>query len=103
MARHLPHRGAELREGALPASFATASPDTILAMPIDILFDFAAVHVIGDQAAKADLRIDFTFTDLDETWTVWVRRGVLNARSGASPDTQLTVSGPKAALVGVVL
>lgn len=93
----------ELREGVAPAVFATASPDTIMAMPIDILFDFAAVHVIGDQAAKADLRVDFTFTDLDETWTTWVRRGVLNARRGASPDTQLTISGPKAALVGVVL
>lgn len=79
------------------------APDTILAMPIDILFDFAAVHVIGDEAAKVDLRIDFTFTDLDETWTVWVRRGVLNARQGASPDAQLTISGPKAALVGAVL
>ena len=93
----------ELREGVAPAVFATASPDTIMAMPIDILFDFAAVHVIGDQAAKADLRVYFTFTDLDETWTTWVRRGVLNARRGASPDTQLTISGPKAALVGVVL
>jgi alkyl sulfatase BDS1-like metallo-beta-lactamase superfamily hydrolase len=28
---------------------------------------------------------------------------VLNARHGASPDAQLTVSGPKPALVGVVL
>jgi alkyl sulfatase BDS1-like metallo-beta-lactamase superfamily hydrolase len=72
-------------------------------MPIDILFDFAAVHVIGDEAAKVDVRIDFAFTDLDQTWTVWVRRGVLNARRGASPDTQLTVAGPKAALVGAVL
>ena len=72
-------------------------------MPIDSLFDFAAVHVIGDQAAKIDLRIGFTFTDLDETWTVWVNRGVLNARRGASPDPQLTVAGPKAALVGVAL
>ena len=34
---------------------------------------------------------------------MWVKRGVLNARRGASPDAQLTVSGPKAALVGVVL
>ena len=73
-------------------------------MPIDILFDFVAVHVIGDQAADVDLRIDFDFTDLDQTWTVWVRRGVLNARQrGVPADTQLTVSGPKAALVGVVL
>jgi alkyl sulfatase BDS1-like metallo-beta-lactamase superfamily hydrolase len=86
-----------------PAAFATASPDTILAMPVDILFDFAAVHLIGDKAAEADIRIDFAFTDLGETWTAWVRRGVLNARRGASPATQLTVSGPKAALVGALL
>ena len=32
-----------------------------------------------------------------------MKHGVLNARTGASPDPQLTVSGPKAALVGVVL
>ena len=93
----------ELREGALPASFATASPDTMMAMPIDILFDFAAVHVNGEEAAKVDLRVNFTFTDLNETWTAWVKRGVLNARNGAAADAQLTISGPKAALMGVVL
>jgi alkyl sulfatase BDS1-like metallo-beta-lactamase superfamily hydrolase len=70
---------------------------------IDILFDFAAVHLIGDKAADADLRIDFAFTDHDQTWTMWIKRGVLNARAGASPYAQLTVSGPKAALVGVIL
>ncbi len=93
----------ELREGVQPAPFTSVSPDTITGMPIDILFDFAAVHLIGDKAADADLRIDFTFTDYGQTWAMRVRRGVLNARPGASPDTQLTVSGPKAALAGVVL
>ncbi len=93
----------ELRDGVLEASFTTASPDTLAAMPLDILFDFAGVHIIGDKATDTDVRIDFTFTDLDQTWTVWIKHGVLNARVGASPDTQLTVSGPKAALIGVVL
>ncbi|WP_194925946.1 alkyl/aryl-sulfatase [Catenulispora pinisilvae] len=93
----------ELREGVLPAAFVTASEDSILAMPVDILFDFAAVHLIGDQAADADLRIDFAFTDLDQSWTMRVRRGVLNARRGTSPDPQLTVTGPKAALVAALL
>jgi alkyl sulfatase BDS1-like metallo-beta-lactamase superfamily hydrolase len=93
----------ELRAGVQAAPFTTVSPDTIMGMPVDILFDFAAVHVIGDKAAGADLRIDFAFTDLGQTWTMWVRRGVLNARLGSSPDTQLTVSGPKAVLVGVIL
>ncbi|QDW62319.1 alkyl/aryl-sulfatase [Oerskovia sp. KBS0722] len=93
----------ELRGGILEAPFSTASPDTILAMPLDILFDFAAVHLIGDKAVDVDLRLDFAFTDLDTTWTVWIRRGVLNARPGASADTHLTVSGPKSALVGLIL
>jgi alkyl sulfatase BDS1-like metallo-beta-lactamase superfamily hydrolase len=93
----------ELREGVQPAAFATASPDTILAMPVDILFDFAAVHLIGDKAADVDLRIDFAFADLDQTWTMWIKRGVLNARRGPHPAAQLTVSGPKAALVGAIL
>ena len=94
----------ELREGVQAATFATASPDTILAMPIDILFDFVAVHLIGEKAGTADLRIALRFTDGDdETWTMRIRRGVLNARRGAAPDAQLTVSGPKSALVGVLL
>lgn len=95
----------ELRDGVQPAAFATASEDTILAMPLDILFDFAAVHVIGDAAAAVDLAIDFVFTDSDETWNVWVRRGVLNARTGAGAGAaaQVTVSGPKPLLVAALL
>ncbi|WP_137872370.1 alkyl sulfatase dimerization domain-containing protein [Rhodococcus sp. Q] len=93
----------ELREGVKPAPFTTASKDTILGMPIEILFDFVAVHVDGPKAADVDVRIDFDFTDRGETWTMWIRRGTLNARRGASGKTQLTVSGSKAALTGVLL
>jgi alkyl sulfatase BDS1-like metallo-beta-lactamase superfamily hydrolase len=93
----------ELRDGILPAQFASASPDTILAMPIAILFDFVAIHLDGPAAADADVRLDFTFAGTGETWSVRVRNGVLNARPGASPDAQATLSGPKAALVGLLL
>ena len=72
-------------------------------MPIDILFDFVSVHVDGPKAENVDLRIDLDFTDQDQIWSMWIKRGVLNARLGASPDTQLTVSGPKASLIGVLL
>jgi len=72
-------------------------------MPIPILFDFAAVHVIGDRAAEIDIRIDFVFTDHDSTWTMRVARGVLNARAGASERPALTVTGPKSALTSVLL
>lgn len=93
----------ELREGIQPAAFTTASEDTILGMPLDILFDFVAVHINGPKAADVDIRINFDFTDENQEWNAWVSRGVLNARRGHSDDATLTVSGPKAALVGVLL
>ncbi|WP_454041703.1 alkyl/aryl-sulfatase [Cellulosimicrobium sp. Marseille-Q8652] len=93
----------ELREGVIPARFASGSPDTIAGMPVDILFDYAAVHVDGQKAAKADVRFDVEFTDRDETWTVWVANGVLNARPGASADAPLTVRAPKALVAAVLL
>jgi alkyl sulfatase BDS1-like metallo-beta-lactamase superfamily hydrolase len=88
----------ELREGVITEHPSTDSQDTILAMPIDVLFDFAAVHIIGDQAAGADIRVNFTFTDSGQDWMMRVRHGVLNARQGHDDDAQLTIAGPKATL-----
>jgi linear primary-alkylsulfatase len=93
----------ELRAGIIPAHFSTVAQDMVLGMPIDILFHYAAVQVIGDKAADADIRIDFTFTDLDETWSAHIHNGVLNARQESDPDATLTVSGPKPALVAAIL
>ncbi len=93
----------ELREGVITGNPSTDSRDTILAMPIDLLFDFAAVHIIGDQAATVDIRVNFTFTDSGQNWAMSVRHGVLNARPGHDGSAQLTVAGPKAALAGVLL
>ncbi|ASR35915.1 hypothetical protein BAY61_13885 [Prauserella marina] len=92
----------ELREGIAPAVFATASTDTIAGMPVDILFDFAAVHVIGEKAADADVWFDVEFTDLGETWTVWIRHGVLNARPGAT-NPPLTVRAAKVLAAAILL
>ncbi|AHH18493.1 metallo-beta-lactamase superfamily protein [Nocardia nova SH22a] len=93
----------ELREGVQPPPYITASEDSILAMPIDILFDFIAVHLIGERAAEADISINVDFTDSGEQRTMWVRRGVLNARRGTSDDARLSIAGPKKALVGLLL
>ena len=96
----------ELRGGIhTEGQASTDSGDTILAMPPDLLFDYAAVHIDGARAADADLRMNFEFTDEEpaQSWTMWVRNGVLNARRGAAPDAQLTVSGTKAGLVTTLL
>ncbi|MGW5575788.1 alkyl/aryl-sulfatase [Nocardia thailandica] len=94
----------ELRDGvASLGQVNTAAPDTIAAMPIDLLFDYLGVHVVGERAAEVDLRINTTFSDLGEEWTMWVRNGVLNARKGHHSGADLTIAGPKQALAAVLL
>ena len=61
-----------------------------------MIYTHTHIDHYGGVKGVVDLRIDFAFTDLDQTWTVWVKRGVLNARQGASSGTELTVSGPTA-------
>ncbi|WP_216911572.1 alkyl/aryl-sulfatase [Nocardia noduli] len=94
----------ELREGvASEGQINTDNLDTILAMPIDLLFDYLGVHIIGDRAADVDIRINVTFADGGGDWTMWVRNGVLNARAGHAADAGFAVSGPKAALAALLL
>ena len=94
----------ELREGIEKlGQLNTDTLDTILAMPIDLLFDFMAVHVIGDKAAAIDIRLNVTFDDTGDEWTMWIRNGVLNARRGHADEVQLTITGPKADLAALLL
>ena len=104
VARHLPHcrpraaRGRPSRRRTSPRARTASRPCRSTSCSTSSPCTSSAT-----KAADLDLRIDYTFTDLDQTWTVTVRRGVLNVRQGAAPDTPLTVSGTKAALVGVLL
>ncbi|MBB3979406.1 alkyl sulfatase BDS1-like metallo-beta-lactamase superfamily hydrolase [Rhizobium azooxidifex] len=94
----------ELREGvATKGKISTDTQDTILAMPIHLLFDFAGVHLIGERANDLDVRVNFTFSDFGDEWTMWVRNGVLNARKGHVDNAQLTVAGPKVVLAALLL
>ncbi|MGW6424005.1 alkyl sulfatase C-terminal domain-containing protein [Nocardia sp. NPDC055053] len=65
----------------------------ILAMPVDLLFDYAAVHIDGPAAAEVDLRVNFTVKEpVNEDWTMWVRHGVLNARRRHVDGAQLRLA-----------
>ncbi len=98
----------ELRDGVQAKSVVhTDNLDTILAMPIDLLFDFVGIHINGQAAADIDVRLNLAFAgsgSVDgEPWTMWVRHGVLNARPGHADDAQLTIAGPKAAIAALLL
>jgi alkyl sulfatase BDS1-like metallo-beta-lactamase superfamily hydrolase len=98
----------ELRQGVhTEGAFSSVSPDTILNMPTELLFDYAAVHVVGQRATGIDIRINVTISgdgdENDDQWTMWLANSVLNARAAHAADVHLTVTGPKPAVVGLLM
>jgi alkyl sulfatase BDS1-like metallo-beta-lactamase superfamily hydrolase len=86
----------ELRNGVLqmPAPN-TASPDTIAAMPTEMLLDYLAIRLNGPKAADVNLRIELQLTDTKERYLLVVKNGVLNYfrdHKDAKPQTTVTLT-----------
>ena len=85
----------ELRNGVPNLQVAvTASPDTIRAMPPEMLFDYLGVRLNGERAAGKTLVLNLDFTDLKKQYGLTVENGVLNyaKKPVANADAKLTMS-----------
>lgn len=85
----------ELRNG-VPTSggLASASPDTIRAMPPDMLFDYLGVRLNGPKAAGKTIKLNVDFTDIGKQYSLVVENGVLNYANKFvdAPDAKLTLT-----------
>ena len=73
----------ELRNGNSGSGVDIAgAADLLRHMPIHRFFDAMGARIDGIEAADNDLKINFHFTDLDESIAVQVENGVLNYRVG---------------------
>ncbi|MCP2627440.1 hypothetical protein NLB33_31850 [Mycolicibacterium smegmatis] len=80
----------ELRNGVPTAGGTeTASPDTIRAMPPDMLFDYLAVRLNGPKAAGKNITMNIDFTDLRQQYGLTVENGVLNYGPGPIPNANV--------------
>ena len=86
----------ELRDGVaqLPTPN-TASPDTIRAMTLDMLFDYLGVRLDSEKAGEAHITLNFDFGDPEGVYLVELVNGVLNHTAGAQAedaDAKITLS-----------
>jgi alkyl sulfatase BDS1-like metallo-beta-lactamase superfamily hydrolase len=83
----------ELRRGPVASPIDLAAAGGMLRyMPVERFFDSMAARIDGEKAAEADMTVNFTFTDLDQTYVLRVRNGVLNYRRGeADPAADATM------------
>ena len=83
----------ELRNGVPTAGGTdTASPDTIEAMPPEMMFDYLAVRLNGQKAAGQNIKLNVTFDDLKKDYTLTVENGVLNYAPGHVPDPSASLT-----------
>ena len=84
----------ELRNGVPQAGgINSASPDTIKAMPPNMLFDYLAVRLNGPKAAGKKIALNVDFTDLKKQYGLAVENAVLNhGKPLAQPDATITLS-----------
>ena len=89
----------ELRNGVPNAGgIKSASPDTIRAMPPDMLFDYFAVRLNGPNAAGKNLTLNVNFTDLNKEYGLTVENAVLNYSPEPVPNANARISLAKSTL-----
>lgn len=89
----------ELRNGVPTAGGTdTASPDTIAAMPPEMMFDYLGVRLNGPKAAGKKILLNVDFTDLKKQYGLTVENGVLNYSTGLLPQSDATLKLTKATM-----
>ncbi|MGV0741201.1 alkyl/aryl-sulfatase [Mycolicibacterium sp. XJ870] len=94
----------ELRNG-VPDVAATnsASPDTIKAMPPELLFDYLAVRLNGPKAAGKNITMNVNFTDLRKEYGLTVENAVLNYAPAPVPNANVSLTLDKVTLDDIQL
>ena len=95
----------ELRHGTpnLPMP-GTATPDSVRAMNLTLLFNYLAMRVNGPKAAGKEITLNLVFKDTDERAVLELRNGTLNHSLGRTADkADATVTLERATLDGVVM
>lgn len=94
----------ELRNGVPTAGGTdTASPDTIRAMPPEMLFDYLGVRLNGPKAAGKNITLNINFTDLQKEYGLTVENAVLNYAAVPIPNANVSLTLDKATLDDVQL
>jgi alkyl sulfatase BDS1-like metallo-beta-lactamase superfamily hydrolase len=79
-----------------------ANPEAVRRMPPRALVELMPLRLKAEETYAVEAAIGLHFSDIDEHWTVEIRRGVAIATETRSAEVVATVSGPREAL-GVVV
>lgn len=86
----------ELRKGVSKGNVPQSdSPDILKAMPLDMLFDFLAIHIDAEKAEAKKIVLNWNFPDIHQQYVTTLNHSVLNYDSGrqeAQADATITIN-----------
>jgi alkyl sulfatase BDS1-like metallo-beta-lactamase superfamily hydrolase len=77
---------AELRAGVLPQRSGTASAELLKGVTIDLAFDYLGVRLNAPKADGKHIVVNWTFTDLNQTYVMNLENSALTHTSGKLAD-----------------
>lgn len=94
----------ELRNGVGAQGPSTANADLLKGVSIDLAFDFLGVRLNAPKAEGKHIVINWTFTDLNETYVMNLENSALTHTSGKlDPNADASVTLTRAALDAITL
>jgi alkyl sulfatase BDS1-like metallo-beta-lactamase superfamily hydrolase len=94
----------ELRNGVGAQAPSTANADLLKGVSIDLAFDFLGVRLNAPKAEGKTIVINWTFTDLNETYVMNLENSALTHTSGKlDPNADASVTLTRAALDAITL
>ena len=68
-----------------------------------MMLDFLAVRLDSEKAAGKKMKIGFNFTDINESYTLFMENATLNNRRGIDDDVESTIVIARATLDKILL
>jgi len=95
---------AELRGGVQKSNASTASADLLKGVSLDLAFDFLGVRLNAAKAEGKHIVINWTFTDLNQTYVMNLENSALTHTAGKlSDDADTSITLTRAALDAITL
>lgn len=89
----------EIRDGILASENVKPSPELLSQFPLESFFTLIAVSLDAGASSDMDKQVGIRFTDVDQAFTIHVRRGVAEIRNGlpAPDDADILVNAESGA------
>jgi len=82
----------ELRDGRRLKPVSAGTPEMLRSIPMESIMTALATNLRAEDSLQMNRKVVIRFPDIEQAWTLWVRRGVLETIPAAHDDPEIDVT-----------